>query len=519
MRMDSLAPIVALLCVWTAIATVSSPALSEPPAPLSPDYPPLFDQVEEFRLDNGMLFLLLPRHDVPMVSGTIVVKVGNVDNPPGATGLAHMFEHMAFKGTDRIGTRDAAAEKAIGDTIAVVGSELAGLLRGGADADTTRIAVLHDEVASLEERAAEFVVPMEFPRVYDGYTYDFNAYTSQDFTVYLATLPANNLEVWMLMESERLQHPVFREFYAELEVVKEERRKRADDNPEGMAGELLKSLAFSEHPYRFPTIGYMDDLETLDPQQSYVFWRDYYVPGNMVAALVGDFDTAEAKLMIEDYFGDIPLRPSPRGPKTSEPEQTAGRSGTHRQGTERRLLMAFPGFSPEDPRRLAADLLSSALTRDKTSRLVRRLDLAEGVARRVYSSAAGGYQRYAGLFTITVDLMEDATNEQAEQLVWEELNKLQTEPVTPDKLDEIRASYRKGFVFQLQTNNELSKMLATKQASKGDWRWIYRRFNDYDRITVDEITTLAGNLFRPERASIVYLEPAAEAATTEGGRP
>ena len=498
---------IAITTLLLPVAAVAGSRAPDAPPDPPPDHPRLFDQVESFRLDNGMLFLLLSRRDVPMISGTIVVKVGNVDNPPGATGLAHMFEHMAFKGTDRIGTRDAAAERAVLDSISVAGDELTRLLRGDAEADSLAVARLRGGIAALEERAAAHVIPMEFPRVYDGYTYDFNAYTNHDFTVYVATLPANNLEVWMLMESERLQNPVFREFYAELAVVKEERRQVLEDSPEAMARELLKSQAFSTHPYRYPVIGYMDDLETLSPAQSVSFWRDYYAPDNMVAALVGDFDIDEAKAMIEDYFGDLSTRPTKGGPTVVEPAQTGTRRGVHRQGEERRLLMAFPGFGPGDPRRYAADLLSSVLTRDKTSRLVRRLDLEEGVARNVSSSSTGGYQRYAGLFTITVDLLENADNAGVEALVWEELDRLQAEPVTQDKLDEIRASYRKGFVFQLQTNGDLASLLARTQASHGDWRRVYGRFEDYDRVTVAEVTALAGDLFRREKLSVVHLEP------------
>jgi len=510
-----------MIPLLAAASLASSPA---PPDPVPPplEHPALFDRVEEYRLDNGMLFLLLPRHDVPMIAGSIVVKVGNVDNPPGASGLAHMFEHMAFKGTDRIGTSDAVAEAAVNDTLLQVGDALTAELRKGAEADSSRVAALRAEVEGLEDRAGEYVVPMAWPQTYDRFTYDFNAYTNQDFTVYEDVLPSNNLEVWMLMESERLQHPVFREFYTELEVVKEERRKRTDDSPEGMARERLQALAFVEHPYHAPTIGYMADLEALAPSLLTDFWRLYYTPNNMVAALVGDFEPAAAKRLIADYFGDFPAQPAPPGIDILEPPQTAQRRDLHRQGEERRLLMAFPGFAPDDPRRAAAGLLASVLSRDKTSRLDRRLDFTEEVARSIWVSSSGGFRRYAGLFTITVDLMEGASNEQAEALVWEELDRLQTEPPSVAKLDEIRASYRKGFVFQLQKNAKLADMLATNQASHGDWRHVYDRFAAYERVTVDELTTLARDLFRRECATVVYLEPegmADDVTVEQGGRP
>ncbi len=521
MRTSHAVPFLVAIAAVFSLAASFCAAGSSPPdkAVAALEHPALFDQVQEYRLDNGMLFLLLPRHDVPMVSGFITVRVGNVDNPAGATGLAHMFEHMAFKGTDRIGTRDAAAEKTVRDSIAVVGAALTDLLRAGTAADTARVTHLRREISRLGEREQGLLVPDEFLRTYDQYTYDFNAYTNQDFTAYHATLPANNLEVWMLMESERLQHPVFRGFYPELEVVREERRTRTDDNPDGLAAELLKSLAFSEHPYRYPTIGYMADLQTLNPNQIEAFWREYYTPGNMVAALVGDFQPEAAKAMITDYFGDIPAGPSPAGPTGEEPPQTAMRRGTVTKGAERKLLLAFPGFAPDDPRLPAAGLLSSILSADRTSRLDRRLDLQEGVSRSVHTSSTGGYRRYRGLFTITVALMGNATNEQAEDLVWQELDRLQTDPVDQAKLDEIRSADRKGFVFGLQKNKDIARLLATTQAARGNWRWAYKRFSESARVTPAAVTELARELFTRHKATVVYLEPEPPAAATEGAKP
>ena len=499
---------VAGLVIVLAVCSCSS-------SPPESDYPPLFDRVEEYRLDNGMLFLLLPRHDVPLVSGRVLVKVGNVDNPEGATGLAHMFEHMAFKGTDAIGVIDAAQERAVLDTITRRGAQLAELLGDGGVADSSRVASLRRELTALEVRAAEFVEPMAWPRTYEGYVTNFNAYTSQDITVYEADLPANHLEVWMLMESERLQVPVFREFYSELEVVKEERRSRTEDNPEGAAHELLKKLAFSRHPYRFPTIGYMEDLERLTPGMIRDFHARYYTPANMVGVLVGDFDPDVARNLIKRYFGDIESGPVPAGPQVVEPRPTAQRRGSHRQGEERRLEIAFPGLAVDDPRRPGADLLASVLARDKTSRLDRRLDFEAGVARSIRCSSDGWYLRYPGLFSITVSVMPEHTNEEAEALVWEVLQNLVTEPVTDARLDEIRRSYRRSFSFGLQKNADLAELLVERQAGAG-WRDAYRRQARYERVTAAEVTELARELFRPELATVVYLEPAASEADNGG---
>lgn len=515
-RTGPFAGLVALVITFTGLGCSGGPAVvldqnaptSELCAPL-----PLFDRIETVTLDNGMTFVLLPRHDVPLVSGRILVRVGNVDNPAGATGLAHMFEHMAFKGTDVLGVHDAAAERAVLDTVLQRGDELTSAFRTGAD--RPRIDAIEDEIAALEVRAAAYVDPMAWPRLYDEYVTQFNAYTSQDVTVYQADLPSNNLEVWMLMESERLQHPVFREFYTELGVVKEERRQHTEDNPDGAMWELLKKTAFTQHPYRYPTIGYMEDLDTLNPRMIREFYERYYTPGNMVGALVGDFDPDAVRDMLARYFGDIPAGPVPTGPIAVEPEPTAQRRATHRQGAERRLAIVFPGFGPDDPRRPTARLLSNVLTRGNTSRLRQRLDLEEGVARKVGCWPNGGLERYPGLFEISVTLMPDATNEAVEAMVWEELARLVEQPVSRDRLDEILRINRRDFFFDLQSNADLAERLVSWQTYHGSWETAWARMQRMDSVTTKDITDLARDLFRPERATVVYLEPDTDAAGGE----
>jgi len=478
--------------------------------------PPLFAAVEEVRLDNGMLFLLLPRHDVPSIAARILVKAGNVDNPPGDSGLAHMFEHLAFKGTDVMGALDAAAEAAVLDSIAATGDALRQALKA-AVVDSARVAILAAEIAALEARAAAYADAMAFFQLYDRFAYDYNARTGEDFTIYEATVPANALEAWMLIESERLQHTVFREFYAELEVVKEERRMRLSDSPEGMAWERMQTLAFGDHPYRNPTIGFAEDLAALSPNLARAFSATYYVPGNMVAALVGDFDPAVARRLIDDYFGDMPPGPAPPTiPMHVAPPVAQQRDLLH-QGEERELLMAFPGFAPDSPQVPVARMLAELLSRDATARLNRRLDLEAGVARDIGVYADGGLERAPGMFVIAIDIMSGHSNEEAEALVWAELQRLREELVPATKLAEIAAAERKGFVFGLQRNDGIADRLVRAQAGLGDWRQIYGSVAAYATVTPEAVRSLAQVLFVPERATVVYLEPEAPDAGEGGG--
>lgn len=490
-----------------SILLASAVSLAGDTPPNAFEYPPLFDRVEEYRLDNGMLFLLLPRHDLPTVSGNIQVRAGNVDNPIGKTGLAHMFEHMAFKGTDRIGTTDWEAEREVLDSLEKVGESLAretGLRERG---DPARIAELRAILDSLSAREAEYVIPMEFPRLYDGVSLFFNAGTSVDFTYYYADFPANNLEAWMLMESERFQHPVFREFFTERNVVMEERRQVVEDQPMSLARETAMQLAFSSHPYRFPTIGFMGDIEILTIADARRFHDTYYVPNNAIAALVGDFDTAEAKRLIDAYFGDIPAGTPPPEVTVVEPQRYGPMRAEVRRGTERSVILCFPGYGPDDPRGHTALFLSYLLGRDNTSRLKHRLDIEEGIARMVSVSPTGGYSRYPGLFRIQVDLLENRTAKEAERMIWEELRRVVDEPPTEEDIDRIRRSLRKRWYFQLETNSELGWMLVGGQSVRGDWRSAYEKFREYEEVTPEAVVELARDLFREEQSITVILEP------------
>jgi predicted Zn-dependent peptidase len=472
--------------------------------------PEVFERVEEVRLDNGMLFLLLPRHEVPMVSGRIRFRVGNADSPAGRSGVAHMFEHMAFQGTDAIGSRDPAAERAVQDSVRRAGEALAREVARRELADSARVSQLRAELARLDARQTELTTPNEFSRLYDRYSYNFNAWTSADFTEYETDVPAHALEVWMLMESERIQHPSFRGFYKERDVVMEERREH-EDNPSSMAWELLRGTAYQAHPYRLPVIGYMSDLETLTLQDAEAFRAVHYAPGNAVGALVGDFDPAEARRLLREYFGDIPPGPTPPPVATLEPAQRGMRRATLRQGTEEELFVVFHGFRTGDRRAVVLSLLADVLSRDITSRLDQRLDIREHAAREVWA-AAGIFDRYPGLLVIHAKPLEGFTNARLETMIWEELAGVVTRPVSPAKLDEIRASRRKRFYRSLETNPALAERLVDAQTILGDWGRVVDDLRMAETVTAEEVTEMARGLFREDRATVVLVEP-------EGGQP
>ena len=260
--------------------------------------------VQEANLSNGMRLLLVERHDEPTVAGGWVAHVGSSNERPGMTGIAHLFEHMMFKGTPTIGTKDyekdleiIAAQEQVRDEMRQEEKKLRAELRRGEIDDllkpenkTPRYRELEKEFNKLIAEQREILVKNEFDRIYTGQGGSgMNAFTSEDMTAYFINVPANKLELWMWMESERILHPVFREFYAERDVVFEERRMRTESTPLGKFAEQFNAMFWQSSPYTWPVVGWPSDIPAISKAQADDFYATYYSPQNITLILVGDF--------------------------------------------------------------------------------------------------------------------------------------------------------------------------------------------------------------------------------------
>src|SRR3989442_9229651 len=367
---------VRLLPVAGAILACAA-TLAAPPAHAQA----LEGKVTRITLDNGMRFLVVRRGTAPVFAAELRFRVGSVDDPGGRSGLAHLFEHLAFKGTSTIGTRDARKEAEILDAMDRAAINLMLEKDRGEKADPKRLEALRGDLESLSKKLQELTVKDEFSQILTGNgAVGLNASTSSDLTSYVAALPANRLELWCLLESARLRDPVLREFYSERDVVMEERRMRVDNQPQGKMYEQLLLSAFQAPPYRVPTVGWMSDLEHLTRPQAAEFRRGFYAPNNAVATLVGDIDTAPAGRLVRRYFGDMPAGPQPTGLATAEPAQTGERRTVVEFDAEPELMVAFHKAvwpSPDDP---VFAVIDSLLASGRASRLFRRLVLETPLA-------------------------------------------------------------------------------------------------------------------------------------------
>lgn len=465
-------------------------------------------KVKSFTLSNGMRFFVLERHHVPTFAGMIMVKVGSVDEGKGETGIAHFFEHMAFKGTPVIGSKDWEKEKVILDEMDKIGDELAKEYSKGKSGDSKKIEALRARLAELQNEHRKYVEKDEIDRIYSENGGEFlNASTGNDTTQYFVMLPSNRLELWFLIESERFKFPSFREFYSERDVVCEERRMYEDNNPDGFLDEEFYHLTFVLHPYRHSVVGYMEDLLTLTKEKALNFYKKFYIPNNMVGGIVGDVNFEEVKKLAEKYFGDIPLGAEPPRPDFLEPPQKGERRAIVKFEAEPRLQIGFhaPSWSERD--NMVLELLSYILSRGDSSRLRRDLITNRKMALNVVAYVNDPGVRYPSLFTIYCQPRYPHTPEELEKAIYEHLEKLKTEPVPKEEieraLNQAEASLYRSIGFA--ENVFLAMRILRNVLLFNDIDADSKRVTEMKKITPEEIMSVAKKYFTENNRTVGIL--------------
>jgi predicted Zn-dependent peptidase len=507
--------------VALALAAAMLDASIAPPAeaarPLAPSG--LEARVREVRLDNGMRFLLLKRGTAPVFSGILRFGVGSADDPGGETGLAHLFEHLAFKGTSRIGITDAEKENPILEALDTTARELNAELDRGDKADADRLKALRARMQQLQKDERALVVRDEFSQILtENGGAGINASTGTDLTSYYVSLPANRLELWCLLESARLRDPVLREFYSERDVVEEERRYRIDNQPQGKLYEQLLLTAYSAHPYRIPGVGWLSDLDRLTRPEAEAFHARYYVPGNAVGALVGDLDPAAAEALLKRYFGGLPGSPLPLSPPTLEPTQTGERRVTVEFDAEPSLMIGFHKTavtSPEDP---VYEVIDAILGSGRTGRLFRKLVTEQPIAAQVFTFEAPG-RRFPSLYVIGGQPVAPHTTADVEAGILAELRRLQETPVTEEELHKVRNQIESDAVYEQRTNMGLASRLTQFTLLTGDWRGMLRRDQALLKVTPAQIQEVARRAFVPSNRTVAVLVRPDEAGSAPAGSP
>ena len=325
-------------------------------------------------LPNGLTLIVCERPEAPVFSYYTLVDAGSADDPQGESGLAHMFEHMAFKGTDQIGTTNYPAEKVALAKVEIAYAAYDAEYRKRVGQDPAKLAQLKKVFEDAQEAAEKYVIPNQFSIIAEeNGVVGMNAETEEDSTQFFWSMPSNRLELWAYMESARIDHPVYREFYKERDVVQEERRMRIDSNPIGAMVEQFLATAYMAHPYRVPAVGWESEISQVSATEADAFHKKYYVPSNIVIAVVGDVKAADAMPMLTKYFGAIPAGPRPEPMTTVEPPQFAEKSVVIREPTQPFYLEGYHRPDYRDPDDSVYDAISDILSNGRTARLYKSL--------------------------------------------------------------------------------------------------------------------------------------------------
>ncbi|GMR12462.1 MAG: pitrilysin family protein [Gemmatimonadota bacterium] len=461
--------------------------------------------VVEHTLDNGMRLLILPQTTAPTVSFVVQYEVGSVNEVLGATGIAHLLEHLLFKGTTTIGTRNYSAEQALFAEMDLIQDTILMLRSRGGGRDTVRIGELNGRIRALEDSARTHVVANEFDLVLSrAGARSLNATTESESTTYFVELPSNRVELWFVMEADRMRNPVFREFYSERDVVAEERRMRVDTQPFALTYQEHLATAYRLHPYGVPVVGYPSDLQSLTRRQVADYYRRYYGPNNAVVSVVGDVDPDQVIDWAEEYFGGIPSGAPPRPVLAREPEQRGERRTEIEFDAEPLLLLGWHVVDGRHEDMPALVMLTSLLTGGRTSRLYQRLVRRERLATSVTSSMGPG-SRFAQLFSISAVPRAPHGTEDIEAVVYEELDRLATQPPDDLELQRVRNQVEAGNYRRLTSNLGLALQLAGSASLFGDWRASFRFSRRLQAVNPADVSRVVRTYFTRRNRTVATL--------------
>jgi predicted Zn-dependent peptidase len=472
----------------------------------------LEEKVVEHTMKNGMKLLMVERHTSPTVSAWIRFRVGSVDERSDERGIAHLLEHMLFKGTTTLGTKDYAAEKPILDKIEETAQALMAEKSRREKADRSKLDELSRQLTTLEAAASKYVIKDEFFELYSkNGGVGYNAFTSRDGTTYLISLPSNKLELWAAIESDRLLNAVLREFYTERSVVMEERRRSYDADPDSKLWETFVASSFLTHPYGQPTIGWMSDIENLTRSKAEQFFHNYYAPNNAIVAIVGDIDTKTTIDMVERYFGAI--KPGKGVPPVTaeEPKQAGERRIELVAESEPTLIVGYhkPAIMAADD--YVFDVITMILGSGRTSRFYKKLVVEKQLATEIGAFDAPG-SRFPNLFVISANPRAPHSIREVEDAIQAELDLLKYEPVAERDLQRIQNKIEYEEARRMGTNGGLARNLTEYEATTGSWRYMTEYREKVKKVTPADIQRVASQYFTSENRTVGFISKKGGAA-------
>jgi predicted Zn-dependent peptidase len=529
----------------------------------------LEDKVKEFTLKNGMRFLVVERHEAPVVMCAVAFDVGAANDWPSMSGVSHLLEHMLFKGTRQIGTtnyikeipyirktdelgeRTIALRKEIGEWRFALFKEYERQVIAGFSEDEKKLIgtdqnkqitlfvekvramptlpaalastpyliadrgknfldryleyrLAWGEIKRLLDRQRRYIVTDELTELYTKNGADFwNAFTSYDYTLYFVYLPANRLSLWMTLESDRMEHPIFREFWSERDVVMEERRLGEND-PDDVLREAFFSVAFSASPYKTPIVGWMSDILAIDRERLTAYHRVYYAPNNAVAVIVGDVDLKTIKKMAQEYFEPIPAQQAPPAVETREPAQAGERRVVVEHTANPQLMIGYHKPAYPHPDDVVLEVLSRILAVGRLSRLYKTVYEKKKLTAGPPWAYSGPGNRYDNLLIIGAEPRHPHTLEQVEAAIYEEIEQLKREPVTERELQRIKNQYEAWLIRRMDSNITIAFQLAYAQSTKGDYRAILNKVEMIKKVSAADVMEAAKRYLIERNRTVGY---------------
>ena len=460
----------------------------------------LGQEVKMYTLENGLRVILYRRGTAPVFAGMVAVRVGGTDEIVGNTGISHMLEHMAFKGTPDIGTKDYKKEQKLLEQLEVLETKISLGQKLSQTESQTR--------EQINKELKELWILGDFNSQYDKRgANDMNATTDKELTKYFVNLPRSEFEFWCWMESERILSPVMRQFYQERDVVMEERRMRFEDDPQGKLYEMLLGVAYSKHPYRNPVIGYDFDIKRLTATMVADFHKEYYVPSNIVVSVVGDINVETDIKTIEKYFGRLPAREAPSHPTIVEPKQAGERRLTLETTAAPQLFVAYhkPNYPhPDDaPLSVMAEILAGSNVSPLYTELVKIRRLASDIGH----DEAPGYA-YPNMLMFISAANSPHSNTDILNAFDDVLAKFKANKIDPKLLLMAKKQTAMQYLAHLKSNMSLAQDLASAELLYGDWKSSIEWFDQMMNVSAEDVSRVAKQYLNNSNRTIGMIETA-----------
>ena len=458
------------------------------------------DKVSEFTLDNGMKFIVLENHEAPVVSFVTYANVGGANEPDGKTGVAHFLEHLAFKGTQHIGTTNYRAEEKLLNQLDQLFAQIKTAKVSG---DEAKVDQLETKFVEVQNQADKYVKQNELGQIVEtAGGVGLNAATSTDYTVYFYSFPANKLELWMSLESDRFLEPVYREFYKEQQVILEERRLRTDNSPLGKLIEAFLDKAYIEHPYKRPVIGYDEDIRNLSREDVQQFFATYYVPNNLTVAIVGDVDPQQVQQLAQMYFGRYQAKSAPPDVTKIEPKQSETKEVTVEFPSQPVYLEGYHRPALTDPNHAVYEVMAGILSNGRTSRLYQSLVEQKQVALAAQGFSGFPGDKYPNLMMFYAQTAPNRTVDEVATALRAEIERLKTEPVSEQELERVKNQLRADLLRTLDSNMGMAQLLTEYEAKTGSWRNVFEQLKAIASVTAADVQRVAQETFTDENRTI-----------------